>query len=416
MMSSYLENVLASLREAAFAVQLDADTLAILSTPHREIHARLFVRMDDGALREIPAYRVQWNNARGPYKGGIRFHERVDLDEVRALACAMMIKCALAGIPFGGGKGGAAIDGKALSSTEKEALTRAFVRAFADVIGPSKDVPAPDVNTDAAVMDWFADEYARIAGQNAPAVVTGKSLAAGGSQGRSTATGTGVFLVFDALRPLLGLDNETITVAVQGFGNAGQEVALQFFRHGYRVIAVSDSHGAMHEEQGIDVPSLIAHKNVSGSVKGFSGARPFDPAGIFALPCGVLVPAALENQITEENAQAVQAKVVLEAANGPTTREADVLLRKAGVHVIPDVLANAGGVVVSFFEWLQNMEGERWSEERVHERLEATMRSAATDLFTFASSRNLPFRIAAYALALERVAAAEQERRSRAAS
>jgi glutamate dehydrogenase/leucine dehydrogenase len=400
---SLIDDARASLTEAAALIHLPTETLARLSQPQRRIEVSVPLTRDNGTTETYRGYRVQWNNLRGPYKGGLRYHPHVDEGEVEGLACLMMIKCAALGIPFGGGKGGIQVDPKSLSLAELERLTRAFVHALGDAIGPTKDVPAPDVGTTAQMMDWFADEYGKIVGHPEPAVVTGKTIGAGGSEGRSVATGTGVFMAFEALRPSLALDTESTTVVVQGFGNVGQEAAHQFYHHGYTVVAVSDSRGGIHDERGLDIPAVVAHKGVTGSVVDFPGARNVTDEELLTLPCGILVPAALEEQVTKENAERIQAKIILEAANGPTTPEADAILAKNGIVVIPDVLANAGGVVVSYFEWMQNREGVRWTREEVLHRLAASMKTAAQDVYQFSKTHGCTLRLATIALALERL-------------
>ncbi|HWQ99686.1 MAG TPA: Glu/Leu/Phe/Val dehydrogenase [Candidatus Methylomirabilis sp.] len=414
---SLIDEVRARMRVAARVAKLDPDAFALLSKAERELDVEIPIHLDPssdsglvGSLRMFEGYRVQWNDARGPFKGGLRYHPKVDMAEVEGLAALMMLKCAVAGIAFGGAKGGIRVDPKSLSHEELERLTRGFVRALGDDIGPLKDVPAPDVGTTAMMMDWFADEYGQIVGHPEPAVVTGKTIGHGGSEGRDIATGAGVFMVYDALKEHLGMDPETATVAVQGFGNVGHEVARQFDHHGYKVVAVSDSHGGIHAEDGLDLAMLTAHKAAKGSVRDFPGAQNVTQQELLILPCGILVPSALENQITAGNAPHVQAKVILEAANGPITAEADMLLAKDGVVVVPDVLANAGGVVVSGFEWTQNRESVRWSREEVLDRLAATMKTAAEDVWAYSRKHATTLRIAAYALALERVTAAEKER------
>lgn len=406
----YLHDVLTFIKRAGEAIDLPANAIELLSNPEQEIHSEFPVVMDDGREEMLHAYRVQWNSARGPFKGGIRLHPDIHLDEVKALAATMMVKCAAIGIPFGGGKGGVQVEARGLSLTERERIMRALAHAWKDIVGPDRDVPAPDLNTDAAMMDAFADEIGKIMGRPAPAVVTGKTLGNGGSEGRSTATGRGAYLVFDALKAKLGMDSETATVAIQGFGNAGREIAQQFHHHGYRVVAVSDSQGAIHDEEGIDIKALIAHKEVTGTVKGFTGSRVIEAHELLTLPCGVLVPSALEGQIDHGNAPGIGAKVILEVANGPVTEQADFMLAKRNIIVIPDVLANAGGVAVSYFEWIQNKEGSHWSKEEVEERLTALMHSGAEDIHAFAETHAFDLRTAAYALGLERIVAAERER------
>lgn len=405
-MNSMLTSAMRQLERAASAMHLDAGTRERLKRPERVVDVEFPVSMDDGSSRIVHGYRVQWNRARGPYKGGIRFHPQTDLDEVKALAFLMTIKCALVNIPFGGGKGGVTVDSKDLSDAERERLTRSFTRAIADMIGPDRDVPAPDVNTNAQVMDWIADEYGKVMGHPEPAVVTGKSLAHGGSEGRDTATGEGAYTVFEAFREKLALDPETVTVAVQGFGNAGQEIARLFHHHGYRVVAVSDSQGGVHAEDGLNVPDLIEVKKKTGRLIRHPEAREISNDVLLRLPCGILVPSALENAIAEDVAHEVKAKAVLEVANGPTTSEADAILSKRGIDVIPDVLVNAGGVVVSWCEWEQNRLGEHWGRSEVMTRMQAILDDASDAVMRTAEEHGVPWREAAWIVALKRLDAA----------
>jgi len=403
---STFQNAIHQLENAARLAKVDPFVVETLRHPQRIVDVEFPVAMDDGSRKFFHGYRVQWNNVRGPYKGGLRFHPQVDLDEVKALAFWMTIKCAVVGIPFGGGKGGVTVDPKKLSVNELERLTRALTRSLADVIGPDKDVPAPDVNTTPQIMDWLADEYAQIIRHDERAVVTGKTIANGGSAGRGTATGQGAYYVFDAYRKKFGIDPESLTVVVQGFGNAGQEIAHLFHHHGYKVIAVSDSKGGVHHEQGLDVAELIEWKKKTGSVIHFQNLPIMSDEQCLTLPCGVLVPSALENQLTGERAPRIKTQVVLEVANGPTTPEADAWFAKRGVLVIPDVLANAGGVATSFLEWQQNKTGEHWSEQEVFARLEPLMRAAAGDVIARAETLGATPREAAFVVALERLAEA----------
>ncbi|MFH1839143.1 MAG: Glu/Leu/Phe/Val dehydrogenase, partial [Patescibacteria group bacterium] len=305
-------------------------------------------------------------------------------------------------LPLGGGKGGVTVNPKELSQVELEGLTRSFTRSIGDVIGPDKDVPAPDVNTTPQIMDWLVDEYSNIVGHPSPAVVTGKSLEHGGSEGRGAATGKGAYLVFEAFRSEHNLQPGA-TVAVQGFGNAGQEIARLFHENGYKVIAVSDSHGGIFNEGGLDLPALIRHKKETKSVLGFAGSHEISDSKLLALMCDILVPAFMENQITGENAESLNCKVVLEVANGPTSPEADEILARRRIKLFPDVLTNAGGVVVSCFEWMQNKQGEHWSEEQVFDRLKQTMDKASTSVIQTAKQHNIIYRQAAFIVALERL-------------
>jgi glutamate dehydrogenase (NADP+) len=371
------------------------------------------VRMDDGTLRTYPGYRVRYDDSRGPTKGGIRFHPQVNVDEVQSLAFWMTCKCAALDLPFGGGKGGITVDPKELSLAELERLARGYIAAIADFIGPDTDVPAPDVYTNQMVMGWMASEYATIARRWVPDVITGKPLALGGSLGRDTATADGAFHVISTLLPRLrevgelaqGSDGEAPSVAIQGFGNAGARLAELFADGGYRVVAVSDSKRAIHDDEGLDVGALRAAKNHSGELPGDQGEE-IEPQELLALGVDILAPSALENAITSDNAGDIRAGVVLEVANGPTAPEADDVLADAGVTVIPDILANAGGVTVSYFEWAQNRAGVRWTADDVSGRLEERMGTESEAIWDLAQDRGVTLRVAAYAHALERISAA----------
>lgn len=402
-MPSPFTNAMEQLHRAAALLQLDPATLTILEHPRRTVQVSLAVRMDDGSLRVFEGYRVQYNNARGPYKGGIRYHAQADMDEVKALAFWMAVKCAVVNIPFGGGKGGITVNPKMLSEGECKRLTRAFTRAIAEVIGPDTDIPAPDVNTTPQIMAWIADEYAQRVGHPAPAVVTGKPLAAGGSEGRGTATGQGGFFILESVRQKIGLDPETSSVVVQGFGNAGQSIARLLYRHGYTIVGISDSRGGIVSDRGLDPELVHQHKEKNGSVLGFPGATDVTNEELLVHPCGILIPSALENQITKDNAHAIKAKIVLELANGPTTPEADTILSDAGVTVVPDVLANAGGVATSYFEWLQNRERSHWTESEVFTKLEETLRTAFADVWAAKEQYQVDMRRAAFVLAIRRI-------------
>ncbi|OGL71441.1 hypothetical protein A3C17_03560 [Candidatus Uhrbacteria bacterium RIFCSPHIGHO2_02_FULL_53_13] len=409
-MSNPFDDAQSRIREAGARAGLDADTVAQLCVPFREIHMNIPVVRDTGVLEFVRAYRVQHNRWRGPYKGGIRFHPDVNLDEVRALAAWMTIKTAVANLPLGGGKGGAVIDPKTWTEAELERLTRGYVRACEEVIGPSKDVPAPDVNTGPREMDWIVDEYATLTGDTSGAVVTGKSLACGGSEGRGTATARGGLIVLLALRERLGLPARA-RVAIQGFGNAGRTFARLASEAGFRVVGVSDSRHAVCCADGLDVAALERHKDISGSVGGFIDSACQTNDDLFALDCDVLVPAALENALHEGNAAGVRAKVILELANGPVTPEADRLFEQEGIVVIPDVLANAGGVTVSAFEWEQNKTGEHWTGDQVDVRLADVMEKAAQEVWSVHEELKVSLRTAAYVVALRRLQTAFDARR-----
>ena len=387
------------------AVQATPEERRLLSEPDRILRKTVAIKRDDGSTAEFPAFRVQYNDARGPYKGGIRYHPLADEDEVKALAALMAIKTAVVDVPFGGGKGGVQVDSKQLSKKELEALSRAYVRAFVDHLGPDKDVPAPDVNTTPEIMAWMLDEYEKLTKTKAPAMITGKPFDKGGSRGRSTATARGGFFV---LRDVLRARNmgKGLAVVIQGFGNAGAHMAELMAADGHRVIAVSDSRGGIVAEKGLDVVAVEAAKKKRGSLSAAAGeldARSITNEELLELPCDVLVPAALDNVITEKNAAKINASVVLEIANGPTTPEADAILEKRNIPVIPDVLANAGGVTVSYFEWVQGTSGEQWTDEQVDEKLRRVMEDAFRAVDGEAKARAIPYRQAAFIVGVERI-------------
>ncbi len=391
-------NAMTQLDKAASMIQLDAGLLERLKTPDRVHQFDLDVKMDDGSVKKFPAYRVQWNRARGPYKGGIRYAPVVDLDEVKALSFWMSIKTAVIGIPMGGGKGGVVVNPKTLSKSELERLTRAYARALAPHIGPEIDIPAPDVNTSAETMGWFLDEYEKIIGRSAPGVVTGKPLSLGGSLGRDAATGRGGFFLLEELRKELGLDRGETRLIVQGFGNVGHWLAKLAHEAGYLVVGLSDSRGGAYDPHGIDPAKFkeIAH--------------PLSQEELLTSECDVLAPAALENQITGALASKLRCKAVFELANGPTTPEADDVVEERGIPVIPDVLANAGGVTVSYFEWVQNLMREEWTEETVNEKLEKKMLAAWTAVREAKGRYGGSWREAAFILAIQRIAEAMRAR------
>jgi glutamate dehydrogenase (NAD(P)+) len=395
---------------AADALGLDDGLRHVLRVPQRELTVNFPVRLDDGRVAVFQGYRVHHNVSRGPAKGGIRYHPITDLDEVRALAMWMTWKCAVVGIPFGGAKGGVVCDPKALSVGELERLTRRYTTEIALLLGPERDIPAPDVNTNPQVMAWIMDTYSMHAGYSVPAVVTGKPLAIGGSEGRSEATGRGCVYTIERAAEHLGLELNGATVAVQGFGNAGSVAARLLDERGCRVVAVSDSRGGVYAAQGLDLARALEHKECTGSVVGLDGTDAITNAELLALPCDVLVPAALENQLTGRNAPGVRARIVAEAANGPTTPEADRILRDAGVFVIPDILCNAGGVTVSYFEWVQDLQSFFWRADEVNRRLQDVMGAAFDAVLHAADERRLDLRTAAQVLAIARVAEATSVR------
>lgn len=394
---------------AARHIDLHPDVLEVLRYPKETLAASLPVRMDDGALLSFKAWRCRYNDALGPTKGGLRFHPETDLREVMTLALWMTCKCALVEVPFGGAKGAVCVDARALSSGEKQRLSRAYMRAFAGFIGPDRDIPAPDMYTDAHVMAWLADEYSQMTGRPEPAIVTGKPLAIGGSLGREDATGTGAFLVMDELRPRLGMGNERPTAVVIGFGNAGQRISTLLHDAGFLIIGLADSSGGIRCDEGLDPRAVAAAKRVKGAVSAFRNGRKVAKASaesLLELDCDLLVPAATGEMIGAALARRLKARCVLEVANGPILATADAILRKRGVTVIPDILANAGGVVVSYYEWLQNRGGERWTAEQVRDRLDDAMRSAARRVADTATEIGGDLREAAYVVALRRLAEA----------
>ena len=396
--------------KAAEKLELDEGLREILRRPRRALALSLPVKMDDGSMRVFQGFRVQHNNSRGPCKGGIRYHPGVTLDEVQALASWMTWKCATVDIPFGGAKGGIVCDPKALSKSELERLTRRYAYEISPFIGPAQDIPAPDVYTDAQVMAWIMDTYSMIHGHSAPGVVTGKPIFLGGSEGRHEATARGCTFAIRAACEVRGINLAKATAAVQGFGNAGSIAAELLAAQGTKIIAASDSRGGIFNSRGLDVAAVLAHKGKSGSVVGFRGAESISSAAVLELDCAILIPAALENQITLENAAKVRAKIVAEAANGPTTPGADEILHKNDVLVIPDVLANAGGVTVSYFEWVQDLQEFFWDEDQVNRRLERVMVRAFEGVHDKAKKYRVDMRTGAYILAIERVAKATESR------
>jgi glutamate dehydrogenase (NAD(P)+) len=397
----------AQLDRAAKKLKLDPGVHAALREPMREMHIALPIKMDDGSIKVFKGFRVQYNDARGPNKGGIRFHPDETIDTVRALAAWMTWKCAVVDIPLGGGKGGIICNPKQMSQTELEKLSRAFVDALARMLGPEKDIPAPDVYTNPQTMAWMMDEFSKIRGQYEPGMITGKPISIGGSAGRGDATAKGGMYTVREAAKHLKLDLSKATVAVQGYGNAGYfaaKLAKEMF--GSKVIAVSDTRGGIISEKGLDADEVQAHKEKTGSVVGFPGSKPISNEALLELNVDVLFPSALENVITDKNAKNIKAKISGELANGPTTPEADDILYRNGVFVIPDFLCNAGGVTVSYFEWVQNLYSYYWEEEMVYERLDKKMTKAFSDVLSMSLSEKVDMRTAAYMVAIQRVAEA----------
>ena len=403
-----LDRALIRLEEAASHLAIDQDVIEKLKYPRETTKTRLLIRMDDGSRKSFLAWRCRYDDTRGPTKGGIRFHPDSTIEEVETLAFWMTFKCAVMNLPYGGGKGAVRVDPRTLSKTELERLSRAYMQAFATIVGPDRDIPAPDVYTNAMIMGWMADEYNQITGSVTPAVITGKPIALGGSLGRNDATARGGFYLVRNLASELGLARDH-TVAIQGFGNAGQFYAQLTAADGNKVVAVSDSAGAIHKADGLDVAKLIAGKNAGKRVTDLAaelGATIIAADDLIAVEADLLVPAALEEMITIDNAASIKAKVVLELANGPVTAEADKILNEQGVVVLPDILANAGGVTVSYFEWVQNRQGFYWDLEEIHARLKKMMEREGRAVWDIAKDREVSVRSAAYIHALGRLATA----------
>ncbi len=390
---------------------LDGSARVLLDTHQRQTEVQVRVPMDDGEIRAFQGWRIQHNNARGPFKGGLRFHDTVSVDEFRCFSALMTWKCSLLDIPYGGGKGGVKVDPKKLSEGELERLSRSFIREIAPVIGPRIDIPAPDVNTGAREMAWMVDEYQRITGDgDALAVLTGKPIALGGSLGREQATGRGGLICLDRIAHHRGWSRDRIGIAVEGFGNAASWFSMLATQLGYRIVAVSDSRGAIHNPEGLDPRAVLDHKRETGSVVGVKQADVLPGEDLIGVECEVLVPAAMEEHIREDNADIVRGNLVLEIANYPITPQADEHLKARGVTVIPDILASAGGVVVSYLEWVQNLQRESWTEDRVNQRLAELMNQATDEVLGRANEKGVTHREAAYEIAVERVAEAERLR------
>ena len=413
-MSNPFKNAMTQLAQAAKIMGLKPAAIKKLQNPKRVLKAEIPVKMDGGRVAKYQAFRVQHNNRRGPYKGGIRFHPGVTLNEVKALSLWMSIKTAVVGIPFGGGKGGVIVNPKKLSPAELERLSRGYIKAFYKYLGPKQDVPAPDVNTTAQIMDWMADEYAKLTGQVQPAVITGKSLKTGGSLGRDTATADGGFFILQELTKKMKLKPKSLKVAIQGFGNAGANMAELLYRGGYKIMAVSDSVTAIidSKNKGFNSQIISRIKKSHGRVDictchkifcSCTNHRHITTDKILEQPCDLLVLAALENQITLANANKIKAQIILELANGPIAPEAEKILLKKGVIIIPDVLANAGGVTVSYFEWRQNLNHVRWSKAKVRGELKKTMIAAFNTIGATAKKYNTNLRTAAFIVALKRI-------------
>jgi glutamate dehydrogenase (NAD(P)+) len=400
---STFQSAMRQFDDAAKLLKLNPGLLEVIKRPRRSIILELPVKMDDGSLRIFTGYRVQHSVIRGPGKGGIRYHPGVTLDEVQALAAWMTFKCAVVGIPFGGAKGGVTCDPHKMSKGELERLTRRYTAELMDVIGPDRDIPAPDVNTDEQIMAWVMDTYSMHERRTETAVVTGKPVAMGGSLGRREATGRGVQFCVRSMARHLRLPLRGLNVVVQGFGNVGSVAADLLAKDGCTITAVGDVNGAVYSKSGLSIPALLDHMSRKGTVVGFKGGKQLALDQLLLLDCDVLIPAALENVITRKNAAKIKAQIIAEGANGPTTPEADAILNKKGVYVIPDILCNAGGVTVSYFEWVQDRMGYFWDEEEINHRLEVIMNRSFHDVLQLATEYNNSLRVAAFMLAIRRV-------------
>ena len=405
-MSNKVNNKKASddqFNRAADLIGLDETIRTSLNVPDRELMVEVPLRKDDGTIESFRGYRVQHNNSRGPFKGGIRYHEEVDLDEVRSLAALMTWKTALVDIPYGGGKGGISVNPSTLSELELERLSRRFFRAINPIIGVNRDIPAPDVNTNPQIMAWFMDEYGMINGHT-PGIVTGKPIELGGSLGRNAATGKGTAIIARETANLLNMDLEGASAVIQGFGNVGSFAGRFLNEMGSKIIAVSDVNGGLYDPDGLDITSLIDYNNKNGTIKGFSQGDSVSNEDILNIECDFLIPAALGGVIHKMNVEKLNCRVIIEAANGPVTPPADDILFKKGVYVVPDILTNAGGVTVSYFEWVQNLQQFQWTEEEVNNKLENKMVAAFNEVSSMMKSKKTSMRMAAFAVAIDRVA------------
>ena len=416
-------NATKQLENAAELLKLDKNILEILKSPKRILEVSIPVKMDSGEMQVFKGYRVQYNDSLGPYKGGIRYYPKVNLAEVKALAAWMTWKCSVVGLPYGGAKGGVIVDPKKLSVGELERLSRGYIQALRDFVGPNKDIPAPDVYTTPQIMSWMMDEFSRMKGYNVPGVVTGKPIEVGGTKGRKFSTSQGGVYVLEKAMAKLKMDSKKTTIAIQGFGNVGAFAAEILYALGYNVVAVSDSKGGIIAAQdkgklkkqklrGLDIKEIIKFKKETGSVVGFPETSTITNEQLLKLDVDILIPSAIENVITEDNANSIKAKLILELANGPVTPEADTKLEKKGVTVIPDILANAGGVIVSYFEWVQNLQNYYWEERENIGKLKEVIERSFDSVWAKKEELCVSTRLAAYAVAVERVAKAEKLRRN----
>lgn len=409
------DNVILTIKKASDILGYENSESEFLEYPERILSVSFPIKMDDGKERIFSGYRVQHSTLRGPAKGGIRYHQSVNIDEVKALAAWMSFKCAVANIPYGGGKGGITLNPAQLSKGELERLTRKFAEMIAPIVGPYTDIPAPDVNTNGEIMAWFMDEYSRLTGAYTPAVVTGKPLPVGGSLGRIDATGRGVMLSAKYICEKKGLNLKGAKAAVQGMGNVGSVSARHLKEQGAVIVAVSDVSGGIYNENGLDLDAVCRHLNTRGNlIKDYSEPEleRVSNSELLLLPVDILIPAALENQINGENAAGIKAKIIVEGANGPITSDADAILEAMGITVVPDILANAGGVIVSYFEWVQNLQNYYWEEDEVNKKLELKMSRAFNGVYDTAKQKNVSLRMGAYCVAISRIVECKNLRRS----
>ncbi|TDM03764.1 Glu/Leu/Phe/Val family dehydrogenase [Macrococcus carouselicus] len=407
------ENLVSStqiiIKDALDKLGFDEGMYELVKEPMRLLTVRIPVRMDDGTVKTFTGYRAQHNDAVGPTKGGVRFHPDVDEDEVKALSMWMTLKCGIVDLPYGGGKGGIVCDPRQMSIHEVERLSRGYVRAISQIVGPTKDIPAPDVFTNSQIMAWMMDEYSKMDEFNSPGFITGKPIVLGGSQGRDRSTALGVVIAIEEAAKRRGKMIKDSRVVIQGFGNAGSFLAKFLYDAGAKVIAISDAHGALHDPDGLDIDYLLDRRDSFGTVTNLFEDT-ISNKELFELDCDILVPAAISNQITEENAYDIKAEIVVEAANGPTTMEATKILTERGILLVPDVLASAGGVTVSYFEWVQNNQGYYWTEEEVNEKLREKLVKAFDNIYTLAETRQVDMRLAAYIVGIKRTAEAARYR------
>ena len=407
------ENFLAVVDKAAKAVGMDEQDYIAIKYPERELKVSIPVRMDNGSIQVFEGYRVQHSSSRGPCKGGIRYHQDCDINEVKALAAWMSFKCAVVNIPYGGGKGAIKVDPSKLSKNELERLTRRYTASILPIIGPEKDIPAPDVNSNSQIMDWVMDTYSMMKGYTVPGVVTGKDLDVGGSIGRPEATGRGVMIITLQLLKKLGIDPKGVSIAIQGMGNVGSVAARLLYEKGCKIVAVSDVSGGIRNANGLDMQEVLAFiGNKQRFLKDYNAdnVEHISNEELLETKCDVLIPAAMENQITKDNANKLQCKYIVEAANGPTAKEADEIIDKRGIILVPDILANAGGVTVSYFEWVQNLQALWWDLDEVNEKLEKIMIKAWNELDDVANKNHLSYRLAAYVVAIQRISRAKKLR------